>query len=91
MLSARSLSFDLLLTDVIMPGMGGKELARTVSKIFPAVEVLFMSGHTADAIVHNGALEQGVEFIQKPFARTALLRKIREILDRPKSAPKHEA
>jgi CheY-like chemotaxis protein len=86
-LSARSLSFDLLLTDVIMPGMDGRELARTVTKIFPAVDVLFMSGHTVDTIVHNGALEQGVEFIQKPFSGAALLRKIREILDRPKSTP----
>ena len=83
-LSGMSLSLDLLMTDVVMPGMDGKAVAQKVSERFPAVLVLYISGYTADAIVHNGALEEGVEFVQKPFDATTLLQKIRAILDRPR-------
>ena len=76
---------DLLVTDVVMPGMDGSEVARRVSKQCPSVGVLFISGYTEDAIVHNGVLDPGVEFIQKPLDGTALLGKVRAVLDRPKS------
>jgi DNA-binding response OmpR family regulator len=76
---------DLLITDVVMPGMGGKELGRRVTERFPAAGVLFISGYTEDAIVHNGVLEEGVELLQKPFDGTTLLQRVRAILDRPGS------
>jgi len=84
-LSETSLSLDLLITDVVMPGMGGKELGRRVTERFPAAGVLFISGYTEDAIVHNGVLEEGVELLQKPFDGTTLLQRVRAILDRPGS------
>ncbi len=72
---------DLLITDVIMPRMGGKELSRQIKSIFPDIRILFMSGYTDSAIVDHGILEDGVEFIQKPFTPMALLKKVRDILD----------
>jgi PAS domain S-box-containing protein len=77
-------SVDLLVTDVVMPGMDGAEVARRMRKQCPSVGVLYISGYTQDAIVHNGVLDPGVEFIQKPFDGTALLNKVRAVLDRPK-------
>lgn len=74
--------FDLLLTDVIMPGISGRVLADQLSKKYPALKVLYMSGYTDNAIVHYGILEPGIEFIQKPFSPVALSRKIRSLLDR---------
>ncbi|GAB6096605.1 hypothetical protein JCM14469_28580 [Desulfatiferula olefinivorans] len=72
---------DLLITDVIMPGMNGRELADRLSNIFPGLSVLFMSGYTADVIADHGVLDDGVSFIQKPFSRNDLALKIREVLD----------
>ncbi|RPH38425.1 MAG: response regulator, partial [Desulfobulbaceae bacterium] len=74
--------FDLLLTDVIMPGMSGRVLADQLSKRFPTLKVLYMSGYTDDAIVHYGMLEPGIEFIHKPFSPNVLAGKIRSLLDR---------
>jgi len=74
----------LMLTDVVMPQMGGRELAEQVARLRPATKVLFMSGYTDDAIVHHGVLGAGMFFIQKPFAPDALARKVREILDAPR-------
>ncbi|MDP3480217.1 MAG: response regulator [Desulfoprunum sp.] len=74
--------FDLLLTDVIMPGISGRVLADQLSKKYPALKVLYMSGYTDNAIVHYGILEPGIEFIHKPFSPVALSRKIRSLLDR---------
>lgn len=71
---------DLLLTDVIMPGMNGKELWQRISSIRPALKCLYMSGYTADVIARQGVLDQGIQFIQKPFSRSGLATKIREAL-----------
>ncbi|MFH1036138.1 MAG: response regulator [Pseudomonadota bacterium] len=70
----------LLLTDVIMPEMNGKELQKNVLEIRPQIKTLFMSGYTADAIVHRGMLEKGVQFISKPFTINAMIHKVREAL-----------
>lgn len=71
---------DLLLTDVVMPGMSGKELADYLTAKRPDMRVLYMSGYTNDVIAHQGVLEHGIHFIEKPFAQDALMRKLREVL-----------
>ena len=72
---------DMLLTDVIMPVLGGQELARQVLSLRPDVRVLFASGYTDDVLVQQGVLQPGAEWIQKPFSKDALLQKVRAILD----------
>jgi FixJ family two-component response regulator len=69
------------MSDVVMPSMNGPELARRVQAEHPGMRVLFASGYTDDAIVRHGVLDPGVAFLQKPFTPTALLKKIRELLD----------
>ncbi|MFC1974964.1 response regulator [Chloroflexota bacterium] len=71
----------LLLTDVVMPGMSGHELAEQVALLRPEIKTLYMSGHTDDTIVHHGLLEPGIAFLQKPFSTTGLTHKLREVLD----------
>jgi CheY-like chemotaxis protein len=71
----------LLLTDVVMPGAGGKEVADRLGSLRPGIKVLFMSGYTDEAIVHHGVLDPNVKFIQKPFSPAALAKKVREVLD----------
>ncbi|MBI3946383.1 MAG: response regulator, partial [Armatimonadetes bacterium] len=71
----------LLLTDVVMPGISGRELANRLSRIRPQTRVLFMSGHTEDAILRHGVRNGEVAFLQKPVTPGALLRKVREVLD----------
>ena len=73
--------FDLLFTDVVMPHMSGKELADRVQALSPHTRVLFTSAYTENAIVHQGALREGVAILQKPFTPTALAHKLREVLD----------
>lgn len=72
---------DLLLTDVVMPKMGGKELADRLKAARPGIKVLFASGYTDEAIVRQGILDRAIPFIQKPFSPKALMRKVREVLD----------
>jgi PAS domain S-box-containing protein len=72
---------DLLMTDVVMPGMNGRELAEYLVLLHPATKVLFTSGYTDDAIVHHGVLDEGVAFIGKPYSLSDLAKKIRVVLD----------
>jgi PAS domain S-box-containing protein len=72
---------DLLVTDVVMPGMGGRTLARDVRDVYPEVKVIFMSGFSEDAVQLDGLLEPGADFLQKPFVPEVLARKVREVLD----------
>ena len=72
---------DLLLTDVVMPGMSGNDMSKVLLTKQPGMPVLYMSGYTDDAIVQHGVLEPGINFLQKPFSPGALASKVREVLD----------
>ena len=72
---------DLLITDVIMPGMSGKKLVDLIRKKKPGLKVLFMSGYSEDQISKQGVLDKEINFIQKPFAPMDLVKRLREILD----------
>jgi PAS domain S-box-containing protein len=71
----------LLMTDVVMPEMNGRDLAKNLLSIYPNMKRLFMSGYTADVIAHHGVLDDGVHFIQKPFNMNIMSAKLREVLD----------
>jgi two-component system cell cycle sensor histidine kinase/response regulator CckA len=74
-------TLHLLITDVVMPQISGRELAEKVRLLRPEVKILYMSGYTRNAIVHHGVLDPGLEFIPKPFSPSSLSRLVREILD----------
>jgi two-component system cell cycle sensor histidine kinase/response regulator CckA len=73
---------DLVLTDVVMPQMGGRELVRHLQTMFPKIRVLFMSGYAEEFMSHGDSLNPGVGFIEKPFMPNALVTKVREVIDR---------
>ena len=72
---------QMLMTDVIMPEMNGRDLAKNLLSLYPRMKRLFMSGYTADVIASHGILEEGVHFIQKPFSLTNMAAKVRDVLD----------
>jgi CheY-like chemotaxis protein len=74
-------SIDLLLSDVVMPQMNGRDLAERLQQQHPDMKILFMSGYTADVVAHQGVLDKGVNFIEKPFSPKTLADKLREVLD----------
>ena len=77
---------DLLMTDVVMPEMSGRNLAEKLLQLNPNLKCLYMSGYTANVIAHHGVLDKGVHFIHKPFSKQDLAAKLREVLDESKSS-----
>ncbi len=73
---------DLMLTDVVMPGMNGRELGRRAQEIRPGLHVLYMSGYSRNAVVHQGRLDDGIELLQKPITQSHLASRVRDVLDR---------
>jgi DNA-binding NtrC family response regulator len=75
---------DLVVTDVAMPGIGGRQLGETIFRCWPAVRLLFMSGFPGHRMVEEGALDPASPFLQKPFTRDQLTRKVKQVLAMPK-------
>lgn len=88
--SEHSGPIQLLVTDVVMPTMNGKELMSRIQELQPGIKCLFMSGYTADLIAHHGVLAEGIQFIQKPFTISTLAEKVRHVLEQP-SEPARES
>jgi CheY-like chemotaxis protein len=79
---------DLLLADVVLPkGMSGRDVSVAVAERVPGCRILFMSGYTEDAVMHQGRLDEGVVLLSKPFPRELLAKKVRELLDAPAAPP----
>jgi len=74
---------DGVLTDLAMPGLGGRQLGETISRCWPRVRVIYMSGFPAKRMVDDGALDPNAQFVQKPFTAEQLTRKVREVLGQP--------
>src|SRR5262249_47677295 len=78
----------LLVTDVVMPGLGGRELADRLAALRPGLRVLYLSGYTDDAVVRYGVSHDQVHFLEKPFSPKGLAEKVREVLDSPEAGPR---
>jgi len=72
---------DLLVTDIVMPEMNGRELSNELIKQYPDLRVLYMSGYTVNVIIHRGVLDEGINYIAKPFSLDDFARKVREVLN----------
>jgi two-component system cell cycle sensor histidine kinase/response regulator CckA len=79
-------AFDLLLTDLVLPDVDGRKLAKQLSDMHPDLRVLYCSGYTDDVIMHRGAVDEGLAFLAKPFTAEGLARKVRAVLDAPATA-----
>ena len=79
---ARQEQPNVILMDIVMPGMSGCDLAERLTTDWPTLKVLYMSGYSANVIAHHGILKEGVQFLSKPFSRETLAAKLREILER---------
>jgi two-component system cell cycle sensor histidine kinase/response regulator CckA len=88
LIAATGLPIHMVLTDVVMPSMSGRELARKLTQKNPNLRVLYMSGYTDDIIAAGGVLEAGIAFLQKPFTPAMLAQKVREVLDAAAPVPK---
>jgi CheY-like chemotaxis protein len=77
----RAREIDLLVTDVVLPGATGREIARQLQTLQPGLRILYVSGYAEDAIVRRGVLEPGLEFLEKPFTPAELARRVRQVLD----------
>ena len=75
---------DLVLLDLVMPRMGGPELAKRLVDVQPHIKVLYMSGYTDRSVVHHGVLDPDASFLQKPVAMEVVARRVREVLDAPR-------
>jgi DNA-binding NtrC family response regulator len=82
---------DMLVTDVVMPEMNGRDLADRINVMRPGVKILFMSGYSPEAVAQHGVLAQGAAFLEKPFSPDGLLRKVRDLLDATASPADQEA
>ena len=74
---------DLLLTDIVMPGINGRELGRRAHTMRPELPILYMTGSSRNAVVHHGRVDEGVELLQKPVSQAQLAARVRKLLDRP--------
>jgi PAS domain S-box-containing protein len=78
--------FELVLTDIVMPGTSGRDLGRKIKELRPSLPVLYMTGYSRNAVVHQGRLEEGVELLQKPIAQSVLAARVRTLIDKSKQS-----
>jgi CheY-like chemotaxis protein len=81
-LAQQDLRIDLMLTDVVMPGMNGRELAKSADVLRPQLKVIYMTGYSQNAVSHHGRLDPGLEILQKPITQSDLATRIRDVLDK---------